>query len=100
VSLASLAWHLDLTVWTTMPGEPRFDLAPRTVIENPEKFPKRWRKIETVDLSYALEMFENGGRWVILDGYHRLSRHWLMGASMVPVRRHSEASKTIIQACT
>jgi hypothetical protein len=27
-----LAWHLDLPVWTTIQGQPRFDLAPRTVL--------------------------------------------------------------------
>jgi hypothetical protein len=100
VSLTSLVWHLDLTVWSTVPGEPRFDLAPRTVLANPRAFPKHWRKIEMADVTYALEMFENGGRWVILDGYHRLARHWLSGIPVVRVRRHPEEAKGAIRPPT
>jgi hypothetical protein len=97
VPLASLVWHFDLTVWTTVPGEPRFDLAPSTVLANPGAFPMRWRKIKAADTSYALEMLENGGRWVILDGYHRLARHWLSRAPMVPVRRHPPEARAAIR---
>src|SRR5262245_43699897 len=62
-----LNWLLDLPVWTTVPGEPRFDLAPRTVLEQPECFAFRWRRIMSADLAYPMEMFQNDcGRWTIL----------------------------------
>lgn len=69
--LQQLSWHLDLTVWTTVPGEPHFDLSPRTVLARPDEFPRDWAKIVTAETIYPLELFRNGGRWVLLDGYHR-----------------------------
>jgi hypothetical protein len=91
VAFDDLAWLLDLTVWTTVPGEARFDLAPRAVLENPGRFPNRWRRILEADLMYPLEMFRSRqGRWVILDGYHRLARHQVERARNIPVRMHPD----------
>jgi hypothetical protein len=89
-----LAWLLDLPVWTTVPGEVRFDLAPRAVLERPERFPQRWRRILNVDLAHPLELFRSDdGRWVVLDGYHRLARHCVLGSRDVPVRLHPDHCK-------
>ena len=92
-----LAWQLELPVWTTVPGEARFDLTPLTVLNCPENFPVRWRRILAVDLEFPLEMFRNDqGRWVILDGYHRLARHHIEGSRDIPVRLHPDHSKLTI----
>jgi hypothetical protein len=88
VLLADLAWHLDLTVWTTVRGESRFDLAPATVLAAPALHPRHWTKILTADLFCPLELFRNGDRWVIIDGYHRLCGHQLRASHEVPVRLH------------
>lgn len=94
--LQDLAWHLDLTVWTTVRGEARFDLAPASVLARPEQHPRHWAKIREVDLSYPLELFRNGDRWVILDGYHRLCGHWIQGSRQVPVRLHPDTYRDLI----
>jgi hypothetical protein len=86
VPMEDLVWHLELPVWTTVPGEPRFDLAPLAVLDDPEAYPKRWDGIQSVDLSFPLEMFQNGGQWVIVDGYHRLAWLSVEGATEVGVR--------------
>jgi hypothetical protein len=96
--LRDLAWQLDLTVWTTVKGEPRFDLAPSAVLAAPALHPRHWTKIREADLSYPLELFRNGPRWVILDGYHRLCGHWLQGRREVPVRFHPEACRSAVAA--
>jgi hypothetical protein len=96
--LDDLAWHLDLTVWTTVRGEPRFDLAPATVLAAPGRHGRHWATIQDVDLRHPLELFRNGDRWVILDGYHRLCRHWLQRSSRVPVRLHPDACRDLIAA--
>jgi hypothetical protein len=88
LGLDELIWHLDLTVWTTVRGQPRFDLAPATVLRSPDEFPRHWEKIQQADLAYPLELFQNGARWVIIDGYHRLCGHVLQSSSAVPVRLH------------
>lgn len=97
VPFKDLTWLLELPVWTTVPGEARFDLAPRTVLEQPERFPARWSRILMVDLKYSLEMFHNdSGLWVILDGYHRLARHQVEGSREVAVRLHPDHLKAQI----
>jgi hypothetical protein len=97
VAFDQLAWLLDLPVWTTVPGEARFDLAPRAVLEQPSNFPIRWQRISTVDLIYPLEMFRSDrGRWVVLDGYHRLARHQVEESRDIPVRLHPDHYKTRI----
>lgn len=88
VSWDEVEWHLDLTVWSTTPGEPLFDLAPRAVLEAPDDFPWHWERTLRVDPIYPLEMFMNGHRWVILDGYHRLAHLALRSVESVMVRLH------------
>jgi len=88
--MKDLEWHLELPVWTTVPGEPRFDLAPREVLRSPDDHHRRYARIRSVDLSYQLDLFKNGDRWVIVDGYHRLARHWLDESTEVPVRMHGD----------
>ena len=97
MSLDALSWHLRLSVWSTVRGQPRFDLAPATVLRTPDAFPEHWRKILAADLSYPLEMFRNGQRWVVLDGYHRLARHHVEGIDVVRVRLHPDEHKDAIR---
>jgi hypothetical protein len=97
LSLQDLTWHLDLTVWTTVKGKPRFDLAPATVLAAPELHTRHWGKIQEADLSYPLELFRNGHRWVILDGYHRLARHYLQRNHQIPVRLHPDECADVIR---
>jgi hypothetical protein len=92
-----LAWHLDLTVWTTVRGESRFDLAPATVLSKPGHHPRHWAKIRRAELSYPLELFRSRNRWVIIDGYHRLCGHWLQGNSQIPVRLHPDVYRDLIR---
>lgn len=47
-------------------------------------------RIGRTDLRYPLELFRSAGRWVIVDGYHRLVRHRLEDKTVVPVRLHED----------
>jgi hypothetical protein len=82
-----LWWHLELPVWRSTP-EARFDLSPKEVLAAPERYAAEWQQVLNTDLSYPLELFDSFGRWVIMDGYHRLARHFLDGSSVIPVRYH------------
>jgi hypothetical protein len=33
--IGELWWHVDLPIWSTVPGEPRFDRKPSTVMSEP-----------------------------------------------------------------
>lgn len=89
--LEHLAWHLRLTVWSTVPGRPLSDLSPCTVLSSPDEYARHWTKVFKADLNHPLELFANRGRWVIIDGYHRLAMHWLRSTVAVPVRFHPAA---------
>jgi hypothetical protein len=91
LTLDQLAWHLQLSVWSSVPGQPLFDLSPQTVLSSPDGFARHWTKLFKADSRRPLELFENRGRWVIVDGYHRLAKHWLRSTEVVPVRLHPTA---------
>lgn len=96
--LGALTWHLDLPVWSTEPPHPLFNLEPRRVIERPGDFPHHWNRILAASLAFPLELFLQGNRWVILDGYHRLAQHYICAADQVCVRKHPASVLPAIMA--
>lgn len=86
--LTELDWHLDLPVWSTQPPQPLFDLRPREVIAQPATHTHHWQRIVDAPLEYALDLFEYKGRWVIMDGYHRLAKHHVLKSEEVLARLH------------
>jgi hypothetical protein len=89
-NLADLLWHLELPVWQSGPST-RFDLSPRQVLDAPEEHWAHWQRVLAADPGYPLELFESYGRWVIMDGYHRLARHVIERSHEVVVRYHDQA---------
>lgn len=92
VETQSLEWHLALPVWSTVIGEPLFDLTPSAVLAQPGTYTAHWHRILQADLAYPLDLFPQNtiGRWVILDGYHRLARCILEGRCHIQARFHPE----------
>lgn len=70
--IAELDWHLDLPVWSTQPP----------------LHPQHWQRILNAPLAYALDLFEYNGRWVIMDGYHRLAKHHVLQSVEALARLH------------
>lgn len=83
-----LIWHLDLPVWSTQPPQPLFDLRPRDVVVQPAIHAQHWQRILNAPVEYALDLFEYNGRWVIMDGYHRLAKHHVLQSTVVTARLH------------
>jgi hypothetical protein len=46
-------------------------------------------RIRAADLGYPLELYDYEGRFVMIDGYHRLARMRLQGVSTAMIRRHA-----------
>ena len=67
-----LKWHIDYPFCSSDPPAPLFDLMPRAVLEDPNKFPRHLRRMLEADLSFPIHVSTFGERWVILDGIHRL----------------------------
>jgi len=84
--IAELTWHFDYPfLWSKPSGY--YDLTPREIIENPEKYPEEYTRTINADASYPIDIMKWRGRWLILDGLHRLMQHSINGVDVVQVRK-------------
>lgn len=86
IEVASLTWLLDEPLWSSRPPEPLFDLRPRDVLAEPDAHPQHAGRVRAADLAWPLDLYPHRGRFVVLDGLHRLARLVLQGASRAQVR--------------
>ena len=75
LAIGELTWLLDQPLWSSPPPEPLFDLAPRDVMRGAVLHAEHTRRIDDADLSLPLLVTRHAGRWVTLDGLHRLVRY-------------------------
>ena len=85
MSIENLSWHFDIPFWDSE-GTDVYNLKPSEVMTHPEKEPTHWKKIEDADVSHPIDIMENKGRWLILDGLHRLVKLAMRGDQIVKVR--------------
>ena len=62
---------------------------PNGVINFPESHQEGYDRTMKSDLSYPIDIMENKGRWLILDGLHRLVKAKILGKTKVLVRKVS-----------
>lgn len=91
IAADTLWWHLELPVWPSDPPLRIFDLSPAQVLACPKAYPRQWERVNAANLEFPVELFESFGRWVIMDGYHRLARHRLLGTNKIAVRFHDRS---------
>ena len=85
MDVAKLEWHLDVPFWWTNNGF--YNLAPREVVNNPEKYKGEYERVLNADLKYPLDVMFWRGRWLFLDGLHRFVKAYLQGEKIVKVRK-------------
>jgi len=85
IDIEELEWHFDVPFWWVPGGY--YDFKPIWVIEDPEKYPERKERIMKSDLSYPLDIMHWKGRWLLLDGLHRLTKAKMTGQKKVKVRK-------------
>lgn len=81
IPLTDFDWLLDLPLWQR--DGVRFQVSPRQVFERPEEWPHHLRRAQRADLAYPIHVMRRGGRWTVLDGFHRLVRARLEGLQEV-----------------
>lgn len=84
IDINELTWHFDIPFLGKNGGV--YNLTPREVLGNTEIHPEEYERTRNADISYPIDIMENKGRWLILDGLHRLMRLSLEGAATVRVR--------------
>jgi hypothetical protein len=86
IPVDQLVWHLDYPFWSTNRPAPLFDLKPRTVLEDPDEYTVQWSRILAADLRFPIDTGIFGNRRVILDGFHRLLKSIVTGATEIECR--------------
>ena len=72
MDIKELEWHFDIPFhWHD--GE-IYNLTSREILESPEKYPQEYQRTLKADLKYPIDVMKNKGRWLILDGLHRLMK--------------------------
>lgn len=59
---------------------------PWAVIDNPEIHKEHYTQSMETDISYPIDVLIRNGRYEILDGLHRLVKHYVLGNKVVPIR--------------
>ena len=85
IPITDLTWHFDIPFWWENGGF--YNLTPKTVLDNQEKYADRIGRIMSADISYPLDIMQWKGRWLLLDGLHRLTKHYLFGNKKIKVRK-------------
>ncbi|HED37624.1 MAG TPA: hypothetical protein ENI76_05190 [Ignavibacteria bacterium] len=85
ISIDELTWHFGIPFhWH---GNEVYNLTSREVLENPDKYKDEYNRTMNTDLAYPIDIMENKGRWLILDGLHRLMKAHSLGMKKVIVRK-------------
>lgn len=82
--VGDLEWHLDLPFFWENGG--KYNLKPCEVLKNPELHQDEYKRIVEADLSFPIDVMEHKGRFVLLDGLHRLTRAAMLGVETINVR--------------
>jgi hypothetical protein len=90
VALETLEWALDLPIWGWR-GRP-FQITPNQVRAEPAKYAVHYARTMWSDVDDAIHLAERNGRWVVVDGYHRLLKAFIEGRTAIRVRRRARAS--------
>lgn len=86
MDISELLWILDVPFWEDQEGN--IVITANEVIQNPDQYPDHRERIHSADTSYPLDIMQNRhGRWLTLDGLHRLVRLVLQEEPIVRVRK-------------
>lgn len=84
--IEDLTWHFDVPfLWNKPDGF--YDLKPSEVIDEPERYPAEFERTMKADESFPIDIMHWKGRWLILDGLHRLMKQAVNGKTSVKVRK-------------
>jgi len=82
--IGELTWHLDIPFCSHQGGA--YNLKPRDIIEHQTDYESEYERTMNADLKYPIDIMENKGRWLILDGLHRLMKAYILKMRTAHVR--------------
>lgn len=84
MDIEELTWHFDIPFHWHRGGV--YNLKSRDIIENPKEHQEEYERTMKADMKYPIDIMKNKGRWLILDGLHRLMKAYTQGMKKVRVR--------------
>lgn len=95
MDIRELEWHLAVPfLWS--PGG-YYDIMPQQVLDDPEQYTDEYVRTLAADTTFPIDIMWWRGRWVILDGLHRLMKQYKDGVDVVEVRKVPEEFIAIIK---
>lgn len=85
MDIQELLWHFDIPFLWTSGGY--YNLTPWQVIRYPHAYEDEHLRTYRADLAYPIDIMENKGRWLILDGLHRLMKAYQLNHPSIKVRK-------------
>lgn len=73
MDIRELESNLDIA-YLDKKGTDDWNLTPRQLINEPEKEPDHYEKVQKAELKYPIKIYYFRGSWKILDGVHRLCK--------------------------
>jgi len=94
--IEDLTWHFEIPFLIKDGGV--YNLKPVDIIEHPEIYMEEYERTMRAEMEYPIDIMENKGRWLILDGLHRLmkasiQRETKVKVRIIPCERISEIEK-------
>jgi hypothetical protein len=90
-----LTWHLDVPfIWSKPDGY--YDVTPNEVIANREQYAEEINRTLRADTKFPIDIMRWNGRWLILDGLHRLMKQVMEGRLVVQVRKIPQSAIPLI----
>jgi len=81
IDINELTWHFEIPFWN------RYTLTAREVQDHPELWREEYERTMQADLTYPIDIKWHKGRWVIMDGLHRLLKASILDLKTVQVRK-------------
>ncbi len=95
MDIGELTWHFYIPFHWYNGGI--YNLKSIDIINHPEKYKEEYERTMKTDLGFPIDIMRNKGRWLILDGLHRLMKAKILGMKKVKVRKipRSEMGKIL-----
>jgi hypothetical protein len=97
VPFNDFAYLLELPLWSSLPHLGMlFDTRPIDVIKNPNYSMHQTQRLEQADAKYPIDVLIMRDQQFILDGVHRIAKHFILNSSTIPARFHDESVISVI----
>jgi len=84
IDISELTWHFDVPfLWE----DGVYNLKPCEVIDDPDAHKDEYKRTMKANLIHPIDVMENKGRWLILDGLHRLMKATILKMNKIRVRK-------------